>query len=235
MNAKRIIIPILICIFFAGSFSGCSLIGLGIGSLIDSGNAHDGVVPIFPNIDDCKGQSATIRYHDSIAYVTFIGYSDEPADRYKKSYDDYFKLHPSCSAAISLGDTVVTESLSFTGAFGGYFPEGIILSGKRYYFRKFDDIISPKSLSKAELRSLFELNSVPIKAILNFNDRGRDFSLTNRDFENVMITYNKSGNAKWIGLGIGAAIDVAYVIWVATLVGHSGGSFAKAQYVGSIP
>lgn len=207
----------------ASALSGCSLIGYGIGTLIDHGGAHDSV-GIFTDISDYAGEAVQIRYPDSaIRLATFEGYSDEPADTYRTAYDNYSAIHPEIPA---IGDSVTTVyyvSDQFvsrhSGSFSGYFPEGILISNEQIPFKKFQEIVLPKRQSKTELKQLFESNLIPIRATLNFRDQNKNFSLTNRDFQNVFVLPH-TASARWLGLGIGSAIDVILIVSVVVAGGY---------------
>ena len=234
MNTKYIVLSFVAGILFAGCLSSCwTFIGYGVGAWADNGAAHD-TVPIFRNISSYTGQAARIRY-PSIRYATFEDYSDEPADTYRKNYDRYVESHSTDPAAIVYGDTVITRSFKYKGAFGGYFPEGIFLHDEKIYLDDFATMITRKPISKTDLMTLFESNAIPIRATLNFRDKNNDFALTNRDFQNVFVLpHNAPG--RWIGLGIGAAADLAIAIWFANLAdaGPKPFSFAKAHYNGGV-
>ena len=237
MYANSTTIILFFCWFLSACLSGCTLIGFGIGAVVDSNAKHD-LVPIFSDIENNSGKKARILYGDSSCTATFLWYSDETEDHYRRDYENFVKLHSSNPAAITFGDTIITGKSGSTGVFTGYYPEGILLSGKEYSLSKFDNIIAPKFTSKDILVKQFELNNIPIRGLLSFRDNfDNKFYLTNRDFRNVFI---KSGNPswKWIGLGVGALLDAAFVIWIGyyNSPAHGGnGSFAKIHYSGSLP
>ncbi len=206
----------------AAGLSSCTLIGYGIGSVIDNGNAH-GKVAIFTDIDDYGYQTASIIYPDSsVRYALYIGYSDEPVENYHNAYDTYLKSHSGDSASIPFGKTVVAKNFigdnvtKYSGLFGGYYPEGMLIDDEKLNFGKFDSLISPKHLSAAQLKAAFESNTIPIRATLNFQTEGNKFSLTNRDFQNVMIMPH-STYARWHGLLIGVMLDIAAFALVNTI------------------
>ncbi len=236
---KKKFIPLFVSALLVSALSSCSLLGYGIGSLIDHGAAHD-TVAIFTDISSYTGQRACIHYPDSsIRFATFEDYSDEPSDSYRNDYNKYAASHP---ASPVFGDTVRMEYhyhdepvIKYSAPFRGYCPEGIFFGYDKLPFTKFDHIIYPKSLSEPKLKMLIESSSVPIRATLNFRDSAKSFSLTNRDFQNVFVLpHNAPG--RWIGLGIGAAADLAIAIWFANLAdaGPKPFSFAKAHYNGGV-
>jgi hypothetical protein len=232
------ILTIFIFSVLAECLSSCwTFVGYGVGALADNGSAHD-TVPIFRNISSYTGQAAYIQYHDSSTrLVTFEDYSDEPERSYRNDYDRYLKSDPSNPAAINFGDSIFTDGWMDKGVFEGYYPEGILLHREKLRFSYFKTMILPKRFSRIELQKLYESNSIPIRGFLNFQDKDSDITLTNRDFKNVFILpHNAPG--RWIGLGIGAALDAAVIIWIAywNSPAHGGqGSFANTHYVGGRP
>jgi hypothetical protein len=83
----------------------------------------------------------------------------------------------------------------------------------RNHSREFNGIHfpqNPKTLSSTDIAFMIEENAVPLQSTLDFSSNGRRFSLTNSDFRNVIIMPH-SASARWICLGIGAAIDVAAI------------------------
>ena len=223
---KKIFTLVSLAFAIAAGLSSCSLIGYGIGSVIDNGHAHD-TVAIFTDVSSYTGQAAQIHYPDSsVRSAIFQEYSDEPADTYRKRYDEFAAADSSNPTAIGFGENVVGEyyaSPGFVqkkrGLFNGYYPEGILFADDKMRLRSFDSLFTSKHLSKAALQKSFESNSVPIRATLKFKTSENSFTLTNRDFQNVMILPH-SANARWTGLGIGAAFDVVFIALLVNYVAH---------------
>ena len=213
---KKIFTLITLAFTITAGLSSCTLIGYGIGTTIDHGSAH-GTVAVFSDIDDYSWEKARIIYPDSsVRYATYVGYSDEPVGNYRNAFETYLKLHSGDTLSLPIGKTVITENFigdnvtKYSGLFDGYYPEGIMVNGEKLNLKQFDGITSPIHLSRAQLKVAFESNTIPIRATLNFQTRENSFSLTNRDFKNVMILPH-STYGRWIGLGIGAVLDFVII------------------------
>jgi hypothetical protein len=216
------------------SYEGCTLIGYGIGSAIDALDGKDFIYskPIFRDVRSDSGHIAQIQYNDStLRLATFRGYTDESYSAYQMRMNSFVSSHSNATMLpFKIGDSIafsdgrhhkyVVQLLDFSAdsidtRFSTNIERGPV-DGWTY-------IGKPGGENSFEaLKLALDSNAVPVRAILHFSDSEKSFTLTNSDFYNVkFIDY---GNAKWIGLGIGAVIDIAEII-LAIVIHNEGGFF----------
>jgi hypothetical protein len=221
------------------SAEGCSLVGYGIGSLIRS-NSHDTTEvfnkPLFRDVNDNTGRFARIQYDDTtVRYATFNGYTNESDTSYHARCASFIDKHSnSFLMPFKIGNWVdITEDnvIHQSGRFKAYTPEGLDIeltnneqSTHLPYSRLTYAGVSGQWNSLAATQSALDANAVPVKAILHFTGNQTQFTATNSDFYNATFIENNSG--KWVGLAIGAVIDIAVIVFAAAWsIGGLGSGF----------
>src|ERR1017187_9119862 len=138
MKQPHTIYLFLLLAIAAISAEGCTLVGYGIGSLIETGYSHDTTQaftkPLFRDVNDNTGRFARIQYNDStVRFATFNGYTDEPDSAYRTRWDSFTDKYPITSKMLpfKIGDSVELNKDSWlnkkAGMFEAYLPEGIYL------------------------------------------------------------------------------------------------------------
>jgi hypothetical protein len=216
---KKLTALILIMVW-VWQFCGCSAIGLGIGALSDSKKPNQ--VPGWEVEKVQPGKTVTLVLRDSSQIKgKFIGLEKLQDQEYAETYNQIRELKPDGVVLPKLDDTVsiTTEAgKKFEGEFFG-FDEGYI--PVRIIGRNITNQISINNIKRIEQREGNAISKTMIEKLLTDgripsrsmivmkNELGK----TRTKIEKISQIQNPvKKNGKWIGLGIGAAIDAAVLI-----------------------
>src|ERR1700733_12248074 len=225
------------------SCEGCTVIGFGVGCVKDFSNAHSHDTtaafkqPLFHDINDNVGRLSLIQYNDSeYGFAALDGYTDEPDSDYRARWTAFFNANPNMNMVpFKLGDSVTvnqseyvlqTEQFEFMqipGQFEGYTPDGIDVKFSdtekcRHFPVSKLNSIAKKGLwdSLGMLKMALDSNAVPVRGILHFTEKQKQFTLTNTDFYNAKFI--GSLRNKWDYMALGAIIDLKIILFIPKLL-----------------
>jgi hypothetical protein len=233
----------LVLAIAAISAGGCTVIGFGVGCVKDYVNAHSHdttaafTQPLFRDINDNVGRLALIQYNDSeYGFATFDGYTDEPDSDYRARWTAFFNVNPNTDMVpFKIGDNVTLhegeyvyqaqqfEFFNLPGRFEGYTPEGIDVrfsdTGACRHFLISRLTYAGKTGwwdSLGAVRSALDSNAVPVRCLLHFTEKQKQFTLTNTEF--YYAKFIGSTNNKWEDMKKGAEIDLTIILFIPKLI-----------------
>lgn len=215
--------------------SGCSVVGLGVGAVIDNSPGK---------LSKCEcgiikaGTKATINLRDGSAVDgEYTGLENKPDEEYLDEYDDFREKNRSRIYLPEIGDTLIIATVDGNRGrhrFEGFdyirdisteqLEQGPILSclsisarelrslKKREYTLNNLYSISCQNeryVTGKDLRSLCSSAALPLKSELSLISDGRPRHINLDEIESIEA--HEKRYAKWICLGIGAVIDACII------------------------
>lgn len=235
-NKTAFVLIVLASVVGTFLLSGCSLIGFTVGAIVDGSK---------PDRDSIAGQQVieNIELGDSVEVVlvnggllegVYIGVDTFSVTEYDQTYNEASSQIEDDIILPEVGDTV-------TLTINGYLSKAQFLGfGHKYVLAKRQ---GDRRISMIDLDNLTSItntrgNSVKAKIVKNLLHDGRLPSalpaLLIKDGQTTaripidslkFISVETSKNSKWVGLGIGLAVDVVAVVIVTTAMGSLGRDF----------
>jgi hypothetical protein len=206
--------------------SGCSLIGFGIGAVTDSANRWTpGALP--SAVDSLSpGEELRVRTRDSvISEGTFLGKGLGPDNHYSQRFEAWRASRaegndsiPHFGVSIEIVAQGLKRELLFRGTFAGFDPGVIRIESPRgdgikgvklEFVNEVRDSLAERLAGKEVLTRIVS-SGVPCASDLvapSIFIAGSPKSSIPLD-EITKLEVAVSGNAKWVGLGIGAGVDI---------------------------
>jgi hypothetical protein len=221
-------VPLLMLLVLGAIFgySGCTAIGYGIGSAIDSHKQDYDTIPGWraAGVERGKNIALTTRNGEELK-GEYLGLDTVTTSQYARWYNDNREKYQKEVPLPALGDSIIFSILKpareYKGEFLGFDNQCIcvrLLGAFRKYNMNYLERISDKNGNLIELQKLKNLSSEgKIPALSAVMVRTAVMVKTNVDTIRVptatvsQIEIPSDKNAKWIGLVIGAVVDVAIV------------------------
>ncbi len=221
---------------------GCSLIGYGIGSSSDSSKPDEYTFPPDAVYSLERGADVIVTLRDSTNIRgTFVGIDTMPIVQYTNIYSRFMSDEGMQNKLPTLGDTLLLYSRAMGGArtrrvqFLGFESGLLCVQGQgprsmsRLWIKYIDSLTfgGGTTITGRELSDWMGVGKIPYFSSLVLSREEDQMKIPLQTIE--LLHQPTSKNAKWIGLGVGAAIDIAIIIAVATnppqLVNLSGMKF----------
>ncbi len=238
-SMPRILRLFFLPLFFAPVLSACSLIGFGIGALVDS-RARNASVYTKDGLDSLQSSTRVnvVLEDSSVLLGDYKSLSPEPLEEYRPRYLEYRSSAASYLVLPQLGDTLrfIVHSTAgpqkeIRGLFQGFSPGTICIErlpekGPKYAANiliGYVDTLYSQGALFADLRLLQDAvvqDHVPfVQKVLRLEQKDRVVSIPLTGIQRVDVIH--SYNAKWYGLGVGAVLDALMVYSFATAEWHS--------------
>jgi hypothetical protein len=219
--------------------SGCSMVGLGTGMVIDDSRSDEKTIEGWKCGSIKKGTRATVHLKDGEHIEgVFEGLSELPLDEYKTRYSRFRVAYARDLSLPEIGDTLrITDWKGDQGMheFGGfgyrykslprrskeersavcqYLSAMAIDHNEQREFRLkyLDEIVirDGNVIGAEKMEDLASQGKIPLKNVMAINNAYGNRHLVN--IENIKsIEVPRKKNAKWIGLGLGLLVDGAIV------------------------
>lgn len=219
-----------IAVFLSIQFSGCSLIGFGIGAAVDGGRPDEYIFSA-AGVDSIKPGSSieVLRKDSNIVSGEFVRVGFAPSEEYAMKYTQFTNSLPIGMNMPGLGDSIL---ITKHGASGRKTLAGTLLgfdtgvlhvqfpgwNEPASVFVEAIDTIRDNNSTIMEgdvLRRLMSTGQVPFQsAIIVASEAGTQAILLD---EVLRIRQPVSHSARWSGLAIGAVADVVLIIGISTM------------------
>jgi hypothetical protein len=205
--------------------SGCSVVGLGVGAAIDDARSKEE----FSNSELSKvkaGSNAIVILNDGTMVAgKFGGVEDKPEEEYLGEYDKFREENGPQVYLPGIGDTL--RIISVDGYQGPHRFEGFdyarknilaeelgSLEKREYPLRYLSEINNRygESATGEELRFLLSHAEFPLKNRIRILGDAETRYIDAGDINSIEQHMSGKRHAKWIGLGIGLAIDITAII-----------------------
>ena len=218
--------------------SGCSLIGFGTGALIDGGKQDTENLNTGEAMKLDKGDELRIVLVDSTTVKgTYNGVTLCDSETYAKQYTDFLKSrHADDTPFPALGDTLLLDTKTSESSnrllFRGFRPGLVRLqyTGSPFYtnipFSQFTALENRDSvkLEAGMLERMDNAGQLPNDVSLVVQTNGDTMRVPLNDIDHCEKAVSK--NARWIGLGVGLAADVAAVVAISNIKFFGKGLFS---------
>ena len=234
MPTRDLLLTALIAVYASIQFSGCSLINFTIGAVID-GVSTDEYVFTASGVDSItRGSSVEVlRVDSSIVSGDFQGKGFAASEEYAVQYEQFINSLPTGTAWPALGDSISIDvkhgalgRKTLSGALLG-FGTGVIrveLPGwdepAAVLVEAVDTIRYNNSFVDGDvLRNLMSAGLVPFRSTI-VTITTKHGSQAIQLSEILEVRQPNPNYAKWIGLGVGAVVDIISLATFSFTLGH---------------
>ncbi|SYZ73242.1 hypothetical protein TRIP_C21360 [Candidatus Zixiibacteriota bacterium] len=234
-SAGHIIAGSILSLLLLMNLGGCTAVGLGIGSLIDNGR------PDYSPVRDGRlgevghGSKITVELADSSKIQgEFSGLVIDTGSDYRKKYAEARLAAESSIVLPQIGESVdfsYVSGVRLKGNFEGFdqrFPSlpcsslvvvkpaiNESISREKLCFLPYLHTSAGDSVGTGAICELIGKRQIPLMSQMVINHGGRLDNVPLEKIREVQVKNRKS--AKWVGLGLGFAIDVTLVIFMISL------------------
>jgi hypothetical protein len=205
---------------FTFHVSGCSLIGYGIGSLIDNSRAthyHTSTAREFFAVS--PGTPVVLHLRDSTTVAgRYRGWRDLPDSVYAPRYEAWRASLPESARPPRLGEDVVLADRhrKYHGAFAGFglYTVRLELTRRDFVEHAFDDLASARiehgrTFGFDSAAAAIETGRLPMRAELTIAGRDSTYHIDGSTIATVTLPVGK--HARQVGLAVGVFADVFVV------------------------
>jgi hypothetical protein len=223
LKQKTVIIIFVLCLSSLILFKACSLIGLGIGSIIDASSVKE-----TKNIDAWKvkelkrGTRVIAVFKDGREMEgKFLGVKQASFEEYAQRYQKFRNNFPENLYLPDIGDTITlitTRDVRYDVTFVAFEYEAILIrmtdaeKSTLAHLRLFKSIDNRKGnvLAVDTLKSLFSQNKIPLLSFMEIEDINGKYQIGLEEIQYISFTTSKN-SGKITGFIIGLTIDCVLI------------------------